>query len=178
MDMLPDLRALSNEELDHLIDELTKEENEVSFERRRVQGYLDILRAERTARIRAAPSPHLRSSSSPPSSPARACLTCAPTPPDPTHVPPRPSPDRVNFAKNPQQGDTPAASSSKAAPVHRVLEEGRAHALEGAVLQLRHGSDDPEYAVVLTILTLGAAGLFIALAGGIQGALATISGLL
>ncbi len=52
MDMLPDLRALSNEELDHLIDELTKEENEVSFERRRVQGYLDILRAERTARIR------------------------------------------------------------------------------------------------------------------------------
>ncbi len=52
MDLLPDLRTLSNDELDRLIDELTKEENEVSFERRRVQGYLDILRAERTARIK------------------------------------------------------------------------------------------------------------------------------
>lgn len=52
MDLLPDLRTLSNEELDRLIDELTNEENEVSFERRRVQSYLDILRAERTARIK------------------------------------------------------------------------------------------------------------------------------
>jgi len=52
MDLLPDLQTLSNEDLDRLIDELTRQENEVSFERRRVQGYLDILRAERTARIK------------------------------------------------------------------------------------------------------------------------------
>jgi RsiG-like len=52
MDLLPDLRTLSNEDLDRLIHELTQEENDVSFERRRVQGYLDILRAERTARMK------------------------------------------------------------------------------------------------------------------------------
>ena len=40
------------------------------------------------------------------------------------------------------------------------------------------GQTTPEYAVVLTIIALAAAGLFIAFAGGIQGALATVSGLL
>jgi hypothetical protein len=43
---------------------------------------------------------------------------------------------------------------------------------------LDDGQTTPEYAVVLTILTLAAGGLFIAFAGGIQGALATISGIL
>jgi len=40
------------------------------------------------------------------------------------------------------------------------------------------GQTTPEYAVVLTIITLAAAGLFVAFAGGIQGALATITGFL
>lgn len=40
------------------------------------------------------------------------------------------------------------------------------------------GQTTPEYAVVLTIIALAVAGLFIAFAGGIQGALATVSGLL
>jgi Flp pilus assembly pilin Flp len=40
------------------------------------------------------------------------------------------------------------------------------------------GQTTPEYAIVLTIITLAAAGLFIAFAGGIQGALTTVSGLL
>lgn len=40
------------------------------------------------------------------------------------------------------------------------------------------GQTTPEYAVVLTIVALAAAGLFVAFSGGIQGALATVSGLL
>ena len=40
------------------------------------------------------------------------------------------------------------------------------------------GQTTPEYAVVLTIVALAGAGLFIAFAGGIQGALTTISGIL
>ena len=40
------------------------------------------------------------------------------------------------------------------------------------------GQTTPEYAVVLTIIVLAAAGLFIAFAGGIQGALATVNGII
>lgn len=49
---LPDLGTLSDEELKALIDTLEREENEVSFRRRLLQGRIDILRAERTARLK------------------------------------------------------------------------------------------------------------------------------
>ena len=52
MDSLPDLATLSDDDLKTLIDELTEEENEVSFRRRLLQGRIDILRAERTARLK------------------------------------------------------------------------------------------------------------------------------
>jgi hypothetical protein len=48
---LPDLETLSDEELRGLIDELIAEENEVSFRRRILHGKIDILRAERAARL-------------------------------------------------------------------------------------------------------------------------------
>jgi hypothetical protein len=48
---LPDLATLSDEELRALIDELIVEENEVSFRRRILHGKIDILRAERAARL-------------------------------------------------------------------------------------------------------------------------------
>ena len=48
---LPDLETLSDEELRRLIDELISEENEVSFRRRILHGKIDILRAERAARL-------------------------------------------------------------------------------------------------------------------------------
>jgi hypothetical protein len=49
---LPDLATLSDIDLKSLIEKLTKEENEVSFRRRLLQGRIDILRAERTARLK------------------------------------------------------------------------------------------------------------------------------
>jgi hypothetical protein len=49
---LPDLANLSDEDLKALIEKLTQEENEVSFRRRLLQGRIDILRAERTARLK------------------------------------------------------------------------------------------------------------------------------
>jgi hypothetical protein len=52
MESLPDLATLSDDDLKTLIDELTAEENEVSFRRRLLQGRIDILRAERTARLK------------------------------------------------------------------------------------------------------------------------------
>ena len=52
MESLPDLATLSDEDLKRLIDELEQEENEVSFRRRMLQGKIDILRAERTARLK------------------------------------------------------------------------------------------------------------------------------
>ena len=52
MESLPDLATLSDDDLKTLIDELTEEENEVSVRRRLLQGRLDILRAERTARLK------------------------------------------------------------------------------------------------------------------------------
>jgi hypothetical protein len=52
MEPLPDLATLSDADLKQLIEELTQEENEVSFKRRLLQGRIDILRAERTARLK------------------------------------------------------------------------------------------------------------------------------
>jgi hypothetical protein len=52
MEPLPDLATLSDDDLKKLIEELTQEENEVSFKRRLLQGRIDILRAERTARLK------------------------------------------------------------------------------------------------------------------------------
>jgi hypothetical protein len=52
MDPLPDLATLSDDDLKRLIEELTQEENEVSFRRRLLQGRIDILRAERTAPLK------------------------------------------------------------------------------------------------------------------------------
>ena len=52
MESLPDLATLSDDDLKTLIDELTEEENEVSYRRRMLQGRIDILRAERTARLK------------------------------------------------------------------------------------------------------------------------------
>ena len=48
---LPDLASLSDEELKQLIDDLIREEQEVSYRRRLLHGKIDILRAERTARL-------------------------------------------------------------------------------------------------------------------------------
>jgi len=52
MDTLPDLATLADDDLKTLIEELELEENEVSFRRRMLQGRIDILRAERTARLK------------------------------------------------------------------------------------------------------------------------------
>ena len=46
MEALPDLATLSDEDLKKLIDELTVEEQEVSYRRRLLHGKIDILRAE------------------------------------------------------------------------------------------------------------------------------------
>lgn len=51
MEPLPDLAAMSDEDLKHLIDEYTKEEQEVSYRRRLLHGKIDILRAELVARL-------------------------------------------------------------------------------------------------------------------------------
>jgi len=53
MEPLPDLATLSDEDLKRLIDELTHEENEVSYRRRLLHGKIDILRAELVARLKA-----------------------------------------------------------------------------------------------------------------------------
>ena len=51
MEPLPDLASLSDEDLKGLIDEYTKEEQEVSYQRRLLHGKIDILRAELVARL-------------------------------------------------------------------------------------------------------------------------------
>ena len=51
MEPLPDLASLSDDELKHLIDELTREEQEVSYRRRILHGKIDILRAELVVRL-------------------------------------------------------------------------------------------------------------------------------
>jgi hypothetical protein len=48
----PDLASLSDDDLKELIDQLTKEEQEVSYRRRILHGKIDLLRAELQARLR------------------------------------------------------------------------------------------------------------------------------
>jgi hypothetical protein len=48
MDAFPDLATLSDADLKSLIDGLQREENEVSYERRMLQGRIDILRTGAT----------------------------------------------------------------------------------------------------------------------------------
>ncbi|HEU6445285.1 MAG TPA: hypothetical protein VFL61_09530 [Gaiellaceae bacterium] len=48
---MPDLAALSDEELKSLIDDLQHEEQEVSYRRRLLHGKIDILRAELVSRL-------------------------------------------------------------------------------------------------------------------------------
>ena len=52
MEPFPDLAALSDDDLKQLIDDLTKEEQEVSYRRRILHGKIDLLRAELQARLR------------------------------------------------------------------------------------------------------------------------------
>ena len=47
----PDLGSLSDDDLKQLIDDLTKEELEVSYRRRILHGRIDLLRAELQARL-------------------------------------------------------------------------------------------------------------------------------
>ena len=51
MEPLPDLGSLSDDELKRLIEDLEREEREVSYQRRLLHGKIDILRAELVARL-------------------------------------------------------------------------------------------------------------------------------
>ena len=51
MEPLPDLTTLSDSDLKELIDDLQREEQEVSYQRRLLHGRIDILRAELVARL-------------------------------------------------------------------------------------------------------------------------------
>ncbi len=51
MEPFPDLDTVSDEELKRLIEELQKEEQEVSYRRRMLHGKIDILRAELVQRL-------------------------------------------------------------------------------------------------------------------------------
>ncbi|HET7555021.1 MAG TPA: hypothetical protein VFJ75_05155 [Gaiellaceae bacterium] len=55
MEPFPDLGSLTDADLKQLIDELTKEEQEVSYRRRILHGRIDLLRAELQARLREKP---------------------------------------------------------------------------------------------------------------------------
>ena len=50
-DAFPDLGSLSDDELKGLIERYQNEEREVSFRRRMLHGYIDMLRAELVARL-------------------------------------------------------------------------------------------------------------------------------
>ena len=52
MEPLPDLASLSDDDLKRLIEELTEQEQEVSYQRRILHGKIDILRAELVARLK------------------------------------------------------------------------------------------------------------------------------
>ncbi|HUK98159.1 MAG TPA: hypothetical protein VLV46_10920 [Gaiellaceae bacterium] len=51
MEPLPELGSLSDEGLKDLIEDLERQEREVSYERRLLHGKIDILRAELVARL-------------------------------------------------------------------------------------------------------------------------------
>ena len=53
MDPLPELGSLSDDQLKALIDDLEREEHEVSYRRRLLHGKIDILRAELVVRLQA-----------------------------------------------------------------------------------------------------------------------------
>ena len=53
MEPLPDLGTLSDDDLKALIDDLTRQENEISYQRRLLHGKIDILRAELVNRLKA-----------------------------------------------------------------------------------------------------------------------------
>ncbi|MBA2385300.1 MAG: hypothetical protein H0V68_11660 [Actinobacteria bacterium] len=59
MEALPDLGTLSDKDLKELIERLEAEENDVSYRRRLLQGRIDILRAERTARLKGRGAPEV-----------------------------------------------------------------------------------------------------------------------
>ncbi len=59
MEALPDLTKLGDDDLDLLIEELERQESDVSYQRRMLQGKIDILRAERVARKRGKPEEEL-----------------------------------------------------------------------------------------------------------------------
>ena len=52
MEPFPDLASLSDDDLKQLIDDLTHQEQEVSYRRRILHGRIDLLRAELQARLR------------------------------------------------------------------------------------------------------------------------------
>ena len=52
MDTFPDLGSLADQELKDLIQQLTEDEQEVSYKRRILHGKIDILRAELVNRLR------------------------------------------------------------------------------------------------------------------------------
>ncbi len=52
MDTFPDLGALSDQELKELIQQLSEEEQDLSYQRRILHGKIDILRAELVNRLR------------------------------------------------------------------------------------------------------------------------------
>ena len=51
MEPLPDLASLSDSDLKEIIDDLQREEQEVSYRRRLLHGKIDILRAELVSRL-------------------------------------------------------------------------------------------------------------------------------
>ena len=53
MDTLPDLLSLSDEELSALLSRIEEAEDAISIRRRLLHGRIDLLRAERTARLKA-----------------------------------------------------------------------------------------------------------------------------
>jgi len=59
VEALPDLNTLSDDDLDKLIETLELRESQASYERRVLQGKIDILRAERVARKRTKPEDEL-----------------------------------------------------------------------------------------------------------------------
>ena len=52
MQPLPDLATLSDDDLKKLIEDLQREEQEVSYRRRLLHGKIDILRAELVSRLK------------------------------------------------------------------------------------------------------------------------------
>jgi hypothetical protein len=51
LEPVPDFATMSDDDLKKLIDDLTRQEQEVSYQRRLLHGKIDILRAELVARL-------------------------------------------------------------------------------------------------------------------------------